>query len=296
MIHSYDIAIIGAGISSILLARNIHDKRIIILEKSKGVGGRIATRRLQKVIINHGPKSIALNHPLLLEAAAGALDNNILEMKDGLCFPVQSMNEWAKFLVKDLTVVKETLVHRIIKNQSGLYEVRDNADVIVAFAKKIILTAPAPQTYAILKQSGFEADFLLEATYSSAIQFLAILDSLISKESEIWDLLDLKQHTSLSGPELYHLEYKDKFNRNLLDMDTKLIQKQLIEMCQQDGKQVIESHVHKWRYSEVTHPVQEKHQLNFSEDNIFLAGDYFFGNNLNSSAKSAEYLLSQKDF
>lgn len=296
MINSYDIAIVGAGISSLMLAHNLPNKKIMILEKAKGVGGRLATRRMQDIVINHGAKKIVLNHPLLLKMASLGIDQNILEIKNGLCFPAQSMNQWAKMLAKDLDVIKETLVTKIIKNDSGLYELRDNNDLVKVIAKNIVLAAPAPQSHAILKQSGFEADFLLEATYSSVIQFLAILHSPILSTSAIWETLDLKQHTALSNGELYHLEYKDDIARNFLEKDNKYIQAQLVDMLQKEGNQIIETHVHKWRYSEVTNPVPSKYQLEFSQDNIYLLGDYFFGNDLNSCAKSVEHLLYQTNF
>jgi len=54
---------------------------------------------------------------------------------------------------------------------------------------------------------------------------------------------------------------------------------------------VIDTHAHKWRYSTVKESLDSKFQLIHKEKNVWLAGDYFFGNDLNAAVTSAKALL-----
>lgn len=52
----WDVAIVGAGIAGLVCAQNLSQAglRVGILEKSRGVGGRVATRRLHHTCADHG--------------------------------------------------------------------------------------------------------------------------------------------------------------------------------------------------------------------------------------------------
>jgi len=54
--QEYDVAIIGAGIAGLLAAEHLAaaGHRVVVLDKGRGIGGRMATRRLGDAVLDHG--------------------------------------------------------------------------------------------------------------------------------------------------------------------------------------------------------------------------------------------------
>jgi predicted NAD/FAD-dependent oxidoreductase len=168
------IAIIGAGIAGLALAREIHSfARVTVFEKSRGYGGRMATRQAEPYQFDHGAqfftaKSVQFENFLEPYIDAGHVarwDAEFVEIEsdniicrrnwiDGpphyVCAP--QMNVLAKQMAVDLDVVLETRVTRIVAMNSR-WRLYDQDQMSLGEFDWIVLAIPAKQALDLMPES-----------------------------------------------------------------------------------------------------------------------------------------------
>ncbi len=283
-----DVAIIGSGLTGISLAKKITNQVTLVLDKSKGIGGRVATRRMGLSFVNHGVEDFEVAHPYLKNLVSIGVAQNLIQLKDNVAVPEGNLNQWIKHLAHELNIIREfEVTHFEIRNDQIIIHQKNNADLIIA--KKIVLCIPAPQASQILKNSGLDSSFLLPVVYRPQVQFFILLKREIPINLTETKDYYLKKMTSNSEQEyLYHFEIKDEHISDFLDLTKDEISKYFLIKFDELKQYIIETHAHKWRYSRVLQSIDSKWQFKFSEKGIYLAGDYFFGNDLNSALKSVD--------
>ncbi len=187
-----EIAIVGAGIAGLTCARELQQAghQVVILEKSRGVGGRMATRRLHNTRADHGtcylsPKGAQLQALMTDLAEKGIVQiwtDRVYDLgADGvLQAPVNQvpryvaaagMNAIAKSLVPNLDI-------RFSQRVVGLEQTPDHTwnlalevpspdastpTIAHLAAKAVVVTAPAPQAVdllAPLEETALSVEFL----------------------------------------------------------------------------------------------------------------------------------------
>ncbi|PSM47592.1 FAD-dependent oxidoreductase [Chroococcidiopsis sp. CCALA 051] len=160
----YDIAVIGAGIAGLACAQQLHQAgyNVLILEKSRGLGGRIATRRLHDTLADHGTCYLKPKGELMQQFVQLLCDRHILQVwTDNSEFRYVApagMNAIAKFLGQGLEVWRSQRVEAIafhnsywqlsLESASSEATANQPSEVI---AKAVVLAIPAPQALAILE-------------------------------------------------------------------------------------------------------------------------------------------------
>jgi hypothetical protein len=177
----YQFAVVGAGAAGLAAARALAKRGIqsVIFEKSRGLGGRAATRRVRGCTIDHGAQVVqAPNVPLqqlvMAEPPAGCAPaqtlGNPVWVFDAAsnstpgdpahnaelrwCWP-DGMATLGKILAEGLDVRTSVRVQRLAATTGG-YHLYDETGQQVSSARAVLLTPPGPQTAELLAASAFD--------------------------------------------------------------------------------------------------------------------------------------------
>ncbi len=162
---SHDILVIGAGITGLLAARTLqaHGQTVIVLDKGRGVGGRMATRRIGSAVFDYGAQFFTARDQefnalvdvwragdVALEWCRGFAGPDGVAHTDG--HPryrgSTGMTAVPKYLARGLEIV---LGQRVTSAEALIdrWRVRTEQGETF-FADSLLLTAPVPQSLAIL--------------------------------------------------------------------------------------------------------------------------------------------------
>lgn len=136
----HEAIVIGGGVAGLECARRLHraGREVVVLERARGVGGRLATRRLENQPIDFGPLFLHGSHPSFL-AALGEVEGMILpsewprhlkgqgqpcqpdafEATERRAIHPRGLNAFAKHLAAGLKVRLQTQVTRIVPDGDG---------------------------------------------------------------------------------------------------------------------------------------------------------------------------------
>jgi len=203
-----DVIVIGAGVSGLLAAESLRDRglRVVVLDKGRGVGGRLATRRTHPDVFDHGAQSFTARDPqfrLRVEAwqAAGivrpwatgfALADGTFK-RDGetrFC-GVSGMTAIAKHLARGLDARVNAKVTRVQAGRDGWVVTTEAGER--SSGRALLLTPPVPQSLQLLaagdvplpEQTRVE---LGQIEYAPCLAVLARLSeaSLIPEPGGLW--------------------------------------------------------------------------------------------------------------
>jgi hypothetical protein len=168
-----NIAIIGAGLSGLIAARQLANvANVKIFEKSKGVGGRIATRRSGPYSFDHGaqfftPKTPLFKEflePIILQGHVKHWDGNfaeiinrkiILKRKWDESPPhyvgAPSMNSFAKQLSIGADIQKNTLITSVTR-ENHLWQISDANGKLLGEYDWVLVSTPPNQALQLLPQ------------------------------------------------------------------------------------------------------------------------------------------------
>lgn len=181
-----DIAVIGAGLAGLICARQLQriGYRVAIIEKSRGLGGRVATRRLRETCADHGVRYLENQGELTQQLIQILSDRQILHPWLNVLYQLEretlhptspflryaasaGITSVAKFLATDLEICRGQRVVAIAPaaNQWELQlESTTGESIPNVQAKALVVAIPAPQALALLEplNSAVPASFLEE--------------------------------------------------------------------------------------------------------------------------------------
>lgn len=167
--------IVGAGIAGLTLARELRDESTFVLEKSQGVGGRMATRRSGDFTFDHGAQFYPSCAPTPIESHWQKLE--ILSQwfinNDGV---YKSAKGGMTKLAKSLVPPSQILLNHLVETISPVFSptqrgwkvsVKSGSDF---FAERVFLTCPLPQSLLLMARSKLSyPEALEEVKYQKAL-------------------------------------------------------------------------------------------------------------------------------
>ncbi len=206
--HS-DVLIIGAGISGLLCATELQrsGKRVCVLDKGRGLGGRMATRRMAGGRLDHGAQFFTVRDAAFQRYVdewlqAGVIrewfrhsQNDSNAAGHARYCGHSGMTDVAKYLARDLEVHCSEAVVSIVRVEHR-WQVKTQVGHTF-IADQLVVTAPLPQALDLLDSSaldyaGADLEALRAVRYDRGLATLAILDGASG--------LPANGHLNLDGP------------------------------------------------------------------------------------------------
>lgn len=170
-----DIAVIGAGVAGLSAARSLHDQghRVTVFEKSRGLGGRAATRRIGDIGLDHGAQYFSAEDPAFRRVVDAWIERGqvapwrarigritsqgISASHDGRerFVAVPGMSGLGRLLGEGLPIQRQTRVAPP-RFSAGRWRLRDERDSPLGGFDALVIAAPAPQAAELLRQAAPE--------------------------------------------------------------------------------------------------------------------------------------------
>jgi renalase len=173
------VAVIGAGLAGLAAARRLHEagRQVFVFEKSRGVGGRMATRREAGTSFDHGAQYFTAHGPAFGEQAAAWLRAGILGQwpaqglsgrAEGCFVGVPGMTAPARAMADGLVIVTERAIREIVPADGG-WRLGDEAGAVSTAGidrfDAVVLAMPAPQAVPLIAGSGIALPGAEEVVY-----------------------------------------------------------------------------------------------------------------------------------
>lgn len=318
---TFDVAIVGAGLAGSLSAHLLSKSgyKVCVIEKSRGSGGRASSKRITDEI------NCDLGAPFIY--ARRFESKKILEelVKENIAAPwkqlgktdvqafvgIPKMSSITRHWLTKAKLITETRIHHIeqIKDEidQSVWLLRDDKYQVVVRSKKIIITAPAPQTAMILATQADLAVLLLRASQASKAYQSQWAMWLETKSSDLNALIDLndspiarmikdnyKPMRSGNDIDRWVIQANPEWTKKHLDVDKSQISQELLQAFAQHTEQRVLKHgePHRWFLSRFEENRGNKPFAWSPEHNIGLAGDWLFQGDAEGALLSALFLTN----
>lgn len=305
-----DVLVIGAGMAGLTAAAELQRAglRVLVLDKGRGVGGRLASRRIDGATFDHGAQFITTRDPRFAAVLERGRQNGAMEeWCRGFAGAADGHARWrgkpamsavAKHLALGLDLLLETPVAAL--RRAGDRWSAETTTGRTFTAGAVVLTPPVPQSLALLDAGGIvlapEMRTRLAAIeYERCLAVMAVLEGpsripppggLTPADGPIAWLAD-NQLKGISAEPAVTIHATHVFSLEHWDRDRQESGRGLIEAAAKwIGAAVKTFQVHAWRYSKPICCDPEPCVLVSRCPPLVLAGDAFAGPRVEGAALS----------
>lgn len=308
--NELDFVVVGAGISGLLAASGpaVEGHRGLVLEKSRGLGGRMAARRIDGETFDHGAQFMTAREDAfrtLIETwqATGIVlpwfgpESGVGHVRYR-CTP--AMTAVAKHLASGLEVERGVQVDSV--SHDGRVWRIDAGPGQRWTARVLVLSAPVPQSLALLEAGGTApstdlAPVLSAITYDPCFALMVSVEPGGSALGEpgwvrpesgpiAWLADNRLKGVSLSDRPALTLHATSEFSRDWFEVDPEEVSSCLLEAARPwIRKGVLARRLHRWRYSQPVNPIADRVMVE-PERSVVFCGDAFGGARVEGAALS----------
>lgn len=294
MVQATECLVIGAGVTGLACAAALRDAGhdVLVLDKGRGIGGRMATRRVKldhgEISFDHGAQYLRSDNPRFRAALtdAGAQhwpgDGN----RDRLV-GVPGMSAVPRRMAKGLSILQSTEVTALGRSDLG-WRVHSTGGEISA--RRVVLTIPAPQARALLTAEGASvADHLATVQMAPCLTLMAAFPAGSPRpfiqepapDAELsWIAQDNSKPGRAEGVVTWVAQASADFSaRHLEQTPDRLVDLMLPLLAARiggDPQLALYAAVHRWRYAQAVTPLGQPF-LHVPDRSLYLGGDWCLG-------------------
>ena len=278
------IAVIGGGISGLTCARELAraDAKVTLFERSRGLGGRLGTRRQGNFAFDHGAQFItARSRPFAqyieVAARAGMVNRwtpRILEDERFWDAPIDDwlvgqpgMSGAVRPMTRNIDLQSGVGVHEVIQSQRG-WELQTDSGRQNAIFDAVAVAVPAPQALTLLGAHGRAFRHLADVRMAPCWAAMFAFDAPVDAGAEVrrwtrgtltWAACDSSKPLRPAGPQCWVVHASSEWSRQHLEADAHEVAQLLLrEFAMAAGVRVpapVFLQAHRWRHALVEQPL-----------------------------------------
>lgn len=325
-----DVVIIGAGMAGLVCAQQLTQAGydVLVVEKSRGFGGRVATRRLHDTCADHGASYLKPKGKLMTQFVELLVQRNVLQVWNGnfmektqnIVSSMQpryvsptGMSSIAKFLANGLNVILEQRVTEVNLDVSNQWRLTLESHQSIS-AEALVTAIPAPQALTLLEP--LEGNILNSAFINKlrSVEFFPSISVMAgypatSKPLPQWKAMtfddnilgwvgfDSTKRLNPSQPVFVVQSSADFATANLETQDLQPVGKQMLHAAANSIGFDWLAHpdwlqVHRWRYAFPSTPLQETFLTAETSQPLICCGDWCGGNLIPGAIDSGRFAAS----
>ena len=284
------IVIIGAGMAGLACARRLADAghAPVVLDKGRGIGGRVATRRVGDLQFDHGAQYVNA-HGAGFAAVLHSLGGAVADWQDSTgrthSVGVPGMTAIPKALGAELDIRQNAQVARVVQNDDGWALHLDTGTMRAA---RVVVTVPAPQVADLLGAEHRLVAALAPVRLAPCLTLMAAVTApapFITRQDADDPLTWIAQDSAKPGrPQGVATQWvaqaDEAFSQTHLEKTpTEITARMLPLLCDRLNvplDRVTHAAAHRWRYARVTQALGQPF-LRSPDATLYLGGDWCIG-------------------
>jgi renalase len=318
------IAIIGAGISGITIAKKLADyNEVTIFDKSRGIGGRMATKRWQNYHFDHGAQFFTAKSKEFKALCQQAKNDGIIEewncnfaeiTADKITRKWQfnqqkphfvakpQMNNLCKYLAQDLNILLKKQIQEI-DFSSQKWSLKTTENEIFNNFDYLIIAIPSHQAINLIPKNFKYFDIISNIKMSGCFTLMLGFKEKIKTEFEaalvknsIISWISINSSKPQRPKEFTLIaNSSNKWADQNIEQDLETVKKELIinlgKIIALDVEKISYQNIHRWRYANAPLIKGEKSLFDNSLK-IGICGDWFISGRVENAFLSALSLYS----